>query len=326
MAFTTSNSEHLIRSEVWSRDLKERFQDELQAEPLVHWLQDFPDGEEFTIPSVGGATVRPYTDDTPIVYDKFDTGEFKFQITEYESSATYITNKSKQDLFYMSRLISKFVPEQHRALMESLESKIFGLASQQTASAANNINGAAHRFVATGGADGARQLAAEDFAAAKFSLKRAKVPLTNLVAFVDAAAAYHLETATNLVNVSNNPQWEGIIETGLTSGMRFIRNIYGFDVYETNYLAAGAASESIDAGGGARTVSAANSVQNCFMSLAGGDSGPFVGAWRQEPTVESEYNKDMQREEYLTIARYGLKLYRPENLVVILSDDDTVTV
>ena len=51
---------------------------------------------------------------------------------------------------------------------------------------------------------------------------------------------------------------------------------------------------------------------------------PFVGAWRQMPTVESEYNKDRQREEYLTTARYGLKLFRPENLVVVGSDTDQV--
>ena len=42
------------------------------------------------------------------------------------------------------------------------------------------------------------------------------------------------------------------------------------------------------------------------------------------PTVYSEFNKDQQREEYLTVSRYGLDLYRDENLVVVLSDDDQV--
>jgi len=53
---------------------------------------------------------------------------------------------------------------------------------------------------------------------------------------------------------------------------------------------------------------------------------PFIGAMRQAPTVESDYNKDLQREEYVTTARYGMKLYRPENLVTVLSDTDQVTV
>ena len=47
---------------------------------------------------------------------------------------------------------------------------------------------------------------------------------------------------------------------------------------------------------------------------------PFIGAWRQMPTVDSEYNKDEQREEYVTTARYGVKLYRPENFVTVLTD------
>jgi len=37
-----------------------------------------------------------------------------------------------------------------------------------------------------------------------------------------------------------------------------------------------------------------------------------------------EYNKDLQREEYVTTCRYGFKLYRPENLVTVLSDASQV--
>jgi hypothetical protein len=38
------------------------------------------------------------------------------------------------------------------------------------------------------------------------------------------------------------------------------------------------------------------------------------------PEVDTEYNKDFQRTEFVTTARYGVKLYRPENLVVVLSN------
>ncbi len=37
------------------------------------------------------------------------------------------------------------------------------------------------------------------------------------------------------------------------------------------------------------------------------------------PTVYSEFNKDLQQEEYITIAEYGFKLYRPENMVTIIT-------
>jgi len=32
-----------------------------------------------------------------------------------------------------------------------------------------------------------------------------------------------------------------------------------------------------------------------------------------------EYNKDYQRTEFVTTARYGVKLYRPENMVMVAS-------
>jgi hypothetical protein len=151
-----------------------------------------------------------------------------------------------------------------------------------------------------------------DFAKAKYALRMANVNLTNLVAIVDPATAYQLETVTNLVNVSNNPQWEGIIGTGITTGMRFIKNVYGFDVYESTFLP-DIASETID------STTITNGKANVFFSAAS-DVLPFVGAWRQAPEVDEDYNKDRQRYEYVTTARYGTKLYRPENLVTVLSN------
>ena len=62
-----------------------------------------------------------------------------------------------------------------------------------------------------------------------------------------------------------------------------------------------------------------NGVANFFFSAAPGDTTPVVGGFRQNPTVYSEFNKDLQQEEYLTIAEWGFELYRPENLVTILT-------
>jgi hypothetical protein len=160
-------------------------------------------------------------------------------------------------------------------------------------------------------------MALSDFATALYSLKKANVPQTNLVAIVDPSVEYTLNTLTNLTNVSNNPMWEGIITSGLATGMRFVKNIYGFDVYTSNYLASGL-TETVN------SVSVTTyGVANLFFSAAS-DVLPFVGAWRQEPQVDGEYNKDFQREEYVTTSRYGVKLYRPENLVVVLSASNVV--
>jgi len=67
-----------------------------------------------------------------------------------------------------------------------------------------------------------------------------------------------------------------------------------------------------------------NGVANFFFSATPGDTLPWVGAFRQMPTVYSEFNKDLQQSEYLTITEYGFKLYRPENLVTVLTSTAAV--
>jgi hypothetical protein len=312
MAMITGNSEHLIRSEVWSSQLKEVLEDELQAQQYVNWMSEFPDGTTFTIPSIGQAQVDDYVEDTAVKYRALDTGEFQFTIDQYKSSGHYITNKNKQDSFWMSQLVSAFVPKQARAILEAVETKILALQSEQTGADLNNINGAPHRYVASGTNE---VFTVADFAKARYSLKKANVPDTDLIAIVDPSVEYTINTLTNISNISNNPRWEGIVSSGIATGMKFISNVYGFDVYTSNYLAD--ANETVD------SVTTAAGKANMFFS-ASPDVLPFVGAWRQMPQVDSEYNKDFQREEYVTTARYGVKLYRPENLVCVLSDTDQV--
>ena len=318
MAMTTSNSALLVRSEIWANQLKEVLQDDLNAQGWVNWLSEFPDGDQFTIPSIGESTLRDYVEDTDIVYDALDTGEFTFSITEYVSAAHYITKKNRQDAFYSAQLESSFVPSQARALGERLETDILALAAGgasggQTAGDANEINGADHRFVATGTNE---TMAVADFAKALYSLKKANVPGTSLIAIVDPSVEYEINTISNITNISNNPRWEGIVETGIGSDKQFVKNIFGFDVFVSNYLPT--ANETI----GGLTTAAGKA--NVFMSAASTDILPFMGAMRQMPEVDSDYNKDKQREEYVTTSRYGLKVYRPENLVCVLSDTDQV--
>ncbi len=322
---TTANSDLLIRSELYSAQLKEILEDELMAQGYVDWLTEFPDGTTFTVPSVGQATTQTVAEDQAIKYSALDTGEFQFTITEYLGSAHYVTKKNLQDSFYMQRVMSQFAAKESRAIMEVLEADILKspgpTASQtgtsQTASAANAINGYDHRYIGTGSGD---TMDPADFAYAKLALKKANVPLNNLVAIVDPTVGYQLETLTGLSDVTYNPRWEGIIGTGLTTGMRFIRNVYGFDVYESNYLAAGL-GETITHGGSSNSVT--NGVQNLFFS-ADSTVLPIMGAWRQMPEVDAEFNKDFQREEYVTTARWGLKLFRPENMVCVLTDSTAV--
>lgn len=312
--FTTTGVDHLIRAQVYSSELKDILEDELMATRYVKMLTQFPDGDTFNIPSVGQAEVLDYAEGQDIMYTSMDTGNFTFSIDQYKSSATYITNQMKQDSMWAEQVMSEFVPKQARAIMSAVEDKILSVGPDgQTASNTNTINGAYHRWVSKGTN---QVIELEDFAKANYALNKANVPYRNRVAIVDPTVGFHLETLSNLVNVSNNPMWEGIIADGLYSDMAFKKNVYGFDVYVSNHLKSGI-SETID------STTAAAGVANLFFSAAS-DVTPFIGAWRQAPTVESEYNKDKQREEYLTIARYGFALYRPENLCVCITDTDQV--
>jgi len=306
---TTGNVSLLTRAEVWSRELKEILRDELMAQTYVRWLQEFPDGDTFKIPSIGQAYVDDYAEDEAVKYRPLDTGQFTFQITEYLSSGTYVTKKAEQDMFYMNELVSRFVPEQERAIMEHVEEAILGLQSQQTAANTNTINGGKHRYVATGSSN---VINVADFARANLSLNLANVSANNRVAIVDPSVAYTIETATQLVGINNNPMFEGIVSSGIATGMRFVRNVYGFDVYTSQRLST-ISAETLE------TINCAGFKANLFFS-ADASVVPFIGAWRQMPEVDTEYNKDFQRTEFVTTARYGVKLYRPENLVTVLSN------
>lgn len=311
----TTTVDHLIRSEIWSTRIKEIFEEDLFFMRYVDMITDFPDGNVINIPSLGQMDAYDYEEGQAIKYTAIDTGNFQFRITDYVASGTYITDKFKQDSFYISRVDAETPGKMSRAVAERMEIDAFSIGnSGQTPNSLNTINGGNHRFVGsgTGGA-----IAPQDFAMATYALQKASVPMTNMVAIVDPSVQYTLSTLTNLVNVSNNPMWEGIVRDGIATGMKFRMNIYGWDVYVSNWLPKNV-NETID---GKSTTSG---VANYFFSTTG-DANPFIGAVRQAPRVESERNKDYQRDEFVVTSRWGFGFYRPESLVTILTNTDVVS-
>lgn len=314
--FTSANNQHLIRTQLWSRQMKELLLDELMAMKFVRIIQDFPDGYTVNIPSIGEAEVADFNENMAIKYNQMDTGNFQFSFDNYKYSANAISEKFKRDSYYSSDVIAAFLPREHRALMEAVETNIFAKANAgQTASNPNTINTASHRWVAGGTG---QSLTIQDFAKAQYALQKANVPLTNLVAVVDPSVAYTLATQANMVNLLSPQQmWGDVSRDGLVTGFKFRFNVFGFDVYVSNYLPGGI-SETVS------SVAVTNGVANYFFSAAPGDTCPWVGGFRQMPTVYSEFNKDLQQTEYLTIAEWGFKLYRPENMVTVLTSTSVV--
>ena len=309
--FSNTTNEHLIRSELWSRQIKEVFLEELQGTRYVDFLTDFPDGELINIPSFGQMEVRDYEEGQSVQYAAFSTGNYQFSISEYKSVATYITDKNKQDSFYSAQLVGAFVPKMTRAIAVAMETDVLAIGpSGQTSGDLNAINGVPHRWVGKGSSN---VIAPSDFAKAKLALRMAQVPQTNLVAIVHPSTLFTLETMTNLVNLSNNPRWEGVVRDGAVAGMKFMFNVFGFDVYTSTFLPEGI-SETIDG------TTVTDGAANIFFSAAGGDTLPFKGLIRQAPRVESSREKNLQRDEYVMTARYGFGFYRPENFVCVLTD------
>lgn len=311
-------STNLVRANLWSDQLKDVLKDILMGQKFVNWMTNFPDGTTFNIPSIGEIPMRNVSELEPTVYDPLATGNFAFTIGKYVEAATYITDKAKQDSYYADQLIASFIPKMKRAIEENLESNIYTLAGSQTTANPNSINNASHRFVASDNTNTTVGLA--DFVAAKYALDKAATTQAR-IAVLDPSQEAALNKLTNLVQVQNNPKFEGVVTEGFvnsTTGMRFSKHVYGFDVYVSNYLAVISGTEAINADSRGSVTSPSGAVQNVFMSL-GADETPFKGAFRQMPRVEFERNKDLRRDEYVMNARYGLQLYRPEALVVALS-------
>lgn len=322
---STWGSNYLQRNEIFQAQLKEMLEDQLQAMSWVNWISE-PPGDSMITPikinSIGELPLDDWFENKPLPDRRMDNGQFEFVVDEFKGVKTAFTDHFFETSFQASDVLSRTPAKMKRAYDEYLETQILALANQQTLDATNLINGAAHRFV--GGGDGvstpADGLTLEDFAYAKYALKKANVPMTGLIAVVDPATEYNLNIKSNIVEISNNPMWEGIVTTGLLdgTGMRFIRNIYGFDVYVSEYLTTNDTDESnlTKANGSAAGGSTVGSVSNIFMSIADNDVKPFIGANGRTPRITSWRDEDIETEYHQLTGSFGLGLIRPESMVV----------
>ncbi len=316
--FSSYNIDNLTRTQLWSNQLKDVLEDDLFGLRWVDMVTDFPDGDLINIPSVGQMEAMDYEEGQAVRYSALDTGNFQFTISKYKQAATFVNRKFMQDSFYMARVQAMFVPKMRRAIAKVMETDMLATGpNTQTSANSNTINGAKHRFVGSGANE---TISVDDFANVIYALKKANVPTTQLVGIVDPTVENLFNKQTNLVNFSNpNPHWSSILETGIASDMRFSRNIMGIDIYVSQNLKQNTTTETIDG------VTAAAGVNNIFFSAAS-DLIPLIGLVRQPVQVDYEFNKDKQRDEWVTTCRYDFALYRPENFVTVITDTDQVYV
>ena len=311
MSINTSNSGVLIESDVLSATLKDRLEEKLMGQDFVSMVE-FGEGNTLRIPSIGQFIAgKDYVEGDEVKFQSPDLGEFTFTITEYDESGFSISDKVKQDTSYASQALAKYIAEMTKSLEVAVEVEIMKIInSNQTASDLNAINGAAHRFVASGAID---TLTTKDLRRAKFALKKANVPLTNIVAIVDPSCEEALRTDTDIqAAIQNTPRWSDLISSGFSNDLNFLGSYEGIDIYSSNYLPV-VGAETVD------SVAVANGVANYVFSADPSVETMMFG-WRQMPEAEFFRNTTRKQDEYTATQRYGTGLYRPEGAVTILTD------
>ena len=310
MALDTSNNSQLIRTNVWANEVKDVLQEELMLDSHVRWITEFPDGDTLNIPTLSEMTVRNYSEGAQVTLDDPTTGNFTLTIDKYYQSGFKIPEKFRHDSFYVSVAESNFVQKLTRALLEQKESDIANLQSGQTSGNPNTINGIDHRYVGTGTT---RVIALADIQKAKLALDKAKVMRGNRRAFVDPEVTYQLQTISNVIQQdvygSNAHLREGM------NGTAYVGRFAGFDLFESLFLDNSLTDAITATAPGAGALTATGGVANMFLG-----EEAFIGAMRAMPDMDAWYDNNTRSDVYHVTMRYGIKLYRPESLVVVITD------
>jgi len=309
-------STHLKRNEVFTSQIKEMFQDQTFMQGMVRQINDFGDGDNYRISSLGELVIDQMSESVSLPERRMDTGQFVFNINEHVGLKVSFTDKFLEDDFLASAAVSSAPRKMKRAFDEYYETQVLKLHRVQTNDDPNIINGSHHRIVASGTS---KTISQNDFAFARYALQKAKVPLSGLVAVVDPSFEFNTNINATLSANVDGPRWNAQDGTSIAGdGVRFLNNIFGFDVYVSDYLdTATAAETALDEYDGTNTGSAIGDKFNLFFCMGEEDAKPFIGAWRRMPRIVSWRDEDVETEYHQFSARFGLNLYRPESLVTI---------
>ena len=311
-------ADHLKRNEVFNDQLKEMFEEELMAQSFVRMV-DFPDGDNWKVSTLGELPIDQVSEGVSLPERRPDTGQFVLNVNQFVGTKVPFSDKFLEDDFLAPAALAAIPRKMKRAFDEYFETEILKLHRVQTNDDPNTINTADHRLVASGTA---RTITVQDIAYARFAMQKAKVPLGAMVAIVDPSFEFNTNVTATITDISFNPRWEGIIETGIGdgSGLRFIRNIYGFDILVSDFLDKAETAESaLTEYDGTATTHTIGDTANMFFTVADQDAMPFIGAWRRQPRVTSWRDDDIETEYHQLTARFGLNLWRPESLVTIFA-------
>lgn len=308
---STTNNAAFVEAEQYSQFIQRVLHDGLLPSNFYRNVSDFGSGTTLNIKSIGTAQLQEVAEDQGISYNPIETGNITLTITEYPGDGWYVTDVMRQDGAQIEALIAARGQESTRAIQEFFETKVLAAANAgQVAGDTNTINGFDHRMVASGTND---TLTIDDIVKMKLAFDKANVPFGGRMAIVDAV----VEATLNLkfqgtYNVDSNPVLQEVLEGGFMRDHNFVMNFMGWSFISSNRLPT-IASETVDGN------SVTDGVANIFMSMADDQTKPVMVAWRQMPKVEGERNKDFQRDEFISTARFGVGIQRVDTLGVIIT-------
>ena len=326
MSQLTSNTTAFIEAQQYSQFILENLHDYLLPEGMWRDVTDFGSGTTLNIKTVGTVTLQDAAEDTPLNFSPIDTGNLTLAITDYIGDAWKVSDDLREDGSQVDTLMAMRAMESTRALGENHETKFLAAAnSAHTAANANLVNGRPHRWVAGGAGASTRNMTLDDIIAMKLAFDKANVPSGGRIAIVDPVVEATLNSLQNLVNVSNNPMFEGIVTEGFARDHKFVRNIFGFDIYTSNFLPSLTSTEAIDASGYglANDTGEVGDKANVFMCVADDSCKPIMHAWRRAPKTEGWRDQEERADKYQVTSRFGFGAQRVDTLGVILTDEAT---
>jgi hypothetical protein len=322
MSQLTSNTTAFIEAQQYSQFILDNLPDYLLPEGMWRDVSDFGSGTTLNIKTVGTVTIQDAAEDTPLVFNNIDTSTITMAITDYVGDAWAVSDDLREDGSQVDTLMAMRAVESTRALAQNHESRFFAVANAgQTSAGVNLINGRPHRWIAGGAGVVTRVMSMSDFVAMKLAFDKANVPEGGRIAIVDPIVEATLNSLTNIVNVSNNPMFEGIVNEGFARNHRFVKNIMGFDIYTANHLPVKTATEAINASsyGLANTTAAIGDVANIFMSITDDATKPVMHAWRRQPKTEGWRDQPLRSDKFQVTSRFGFGVQRLDTLGVILT-------
>jgi len=326
MSQLTTNTTAFIEAQQYSQFILENLHDYLLPEGMMRDVSDFGNGTTLNIKTVGTVTIQDAAEDTPLVFNPIDTGTITLSITDYVGDAWRVSDDLREDGSQVDTLMALRAQESTRALGENHESRFLSVSNlAQTNANVNLINSRPHRWVGGGSGVTTRIMSISDFIAMKLAFDKAGIPAQGRIAIVDPIVEATLNSLTNIVNVSNNPMFEGIVTTGFQSNHKFIRNFFGFDIWTSNYLPTKTSTEALNASsyGLANDTAEVGDVANVFMSVADDSTKPIMHAWRRAPKTEGWRSEEERADKYQVTSRFGFGAQRVDTLGVILTSGST---